>query len=111
MMPDDISESFNDDSIDENAFIQREKRKSHRQNTRAYFSMSINSSMLEGLGANISESGGYFVTCDEIPVDLKIKSRNKEKQVFAKIVRIDRISEGSLGIALQFESRMLDSDI
>lgn len=103
MLDHDHNEEMND-----NTLIQREKRSSTRKQTCSQFSLTIDAAQLEGAGSNISQTGAYFVTCDEIPVQVKIKCGEKVHNVYARIVRIDSVSKGSQGIALEFETRILD---
>lgn len=94
--------------VDEKILIEREKRRSPRKVTCSRFEMNTELAVIEGTGSNISQEGAYFVTCDEVPVEVKIRGEHGERRVRAKIVRIDRISEGSLGVAVRFETRLLD---
>lgn len=89
-------------------FIEREKRSTNRKNTCSEFVLTIDGAQIEGAGSNISPTGAYFVTCDEIPVELVIRGKHEERTVAARIVRIDRISKGSRGMALRFETRLKD---
>lgn len=95
-----------DGEVDEATFIKQEKRRSSRKPTRAVFFMSLNESRIEGVGSNISREGAYFITCDEIPVELEIQEDEGERKVFGKIKRIEYISDGTKGIAVQFDNKL-----
>jgi hypothetical protein len=99
---------YDPDSELRNTFIEREKRSSNRKNTCSEFVLTIDGAQIEGAGSNISQTGAYMVTCDEIPVELVIRGKHEERTVSARIVRIDKISEGSRGVALRFETRLKD---
>jgi hypothetical protein len=98
-------------SFDEATFIKKEKRSTQRQPTRAQFCMKVNIDSMEGVGSNISQTGAYFITCDEIPVELTIEGKHKSIDAVGQIVRVDRISEGSIGIAIKFDTRIFDVEI
>lgn len=93
---------------EERLIVEKEKRSSARKPTCSYFTLSIDKAAIEGAGSNISQTGAYFVTCDEIPVELVIRCKDKEKKVGGWIKRIDQISEGSKGVAIQFDRRLTD---
>ena len=105
-----IHESSQDDAPgiekDEQVLIAREKRSTSRQPSRARFKVKVDESLMEGMGTNISQTGAYFVTCDEVMVELKIEGVHGRRDVPARIVRMDRISESSFGIAVRFDHRI-----
>ena len=95
------------DACDDRIAIEREKRHSSRKTSRSAFVMTVNPIEIEGVGSNISQTGAYFVTCDEIPVELVIKDGQGERKIPGKIVRIDTVIEGSHGVAVHFDTRQL----
>jgi hypothetical protein len=101
-------EPVHSEGFDERTLIEREKRNSSRTTSRSTFSMTVNPGQIEGVGSNISQTGAYFVTCDEISVELLIRDDFGERIVPGRIVRIETVSEGSNGVAIQFETRLLD---
>ena len=105
-MSDDRTKPSGKDRMDETVFIQQEKRRSRRKLTRASFTMSLSEGQIEGVGSNISSVGAYFVTCDEITVQLEIRGEAGERKVFGKIKRIEDISDGTRGIAIEFDTRL-----
>jgi hypothetical protein len=64
-----------------------------------------------GGGQNVSRSGAYFVTSDEIPVEVSFSANGKETQVAGRIIRIDSVSPGTFGIAVEFGQRLPDSKL
>ena len=96
------------ESQDERTLIEREKRHSSRKSSRSTFSMMVQDCQIDGVGSNISQTGAYFVTCDDISVELIIRDGHGERKVPGKIVRIETVSEGSSGVAIRFETRLLD---
>jgi hypothetical protein len=99
---------YDQEGEEEDIIIQREKRRSNRKQTCSIFNMTVHTSQIEGVGSNLSKDGAYFVTCDEIPVELVILGEHEKRSVHGRIVRIDRISEGSQGMAIRFDARLLD---
>lgn len=108
---DDNSIHEENPSMDEGVYIEKEKRGYNRKPTRASFTMVMEPHQVDGIGNNISQKGAYFVTCDNIPVELIIKGANGSRSVYGNIVRIDRVSESSMGVAVEFESRILDTEL
>ena len=70
--------------------------------------MTLNLAEVTGVGTNVSQTGAYFVTGDEIPVELTLEKKGRQKVVYGKIVRLEQISEGSQGVAIEFDTRLLD---
>ncbi|MHC4944658.1 MAG: PilZ domain-containing protein [Planctomycetota bacterium] len=92
----------------ERNLIEKEKRSAARKATCSRFVVNIDSATIEGAGSNISQTGAYFVTCDEIPVEVVIEDEGREHRVQGRITRIDTVSKGSQGVAIQFERRLLE---
>jgi hypothetical protein len=110
-MLDNDPEKEKEPGKDENIFIQREKRGAQRKPIRASFSMTIEGARVEGMGKDVSQTGAYFITGEDIPVEVTIKSDNGEQTVMGKIVRIDQIGTAAQGIAVQFDTRITDMRI
>jgi hypothetical protein len=107
-MTDRRQEYPNEEPWNQNVLIQREKRKSPRNPVHTTFSLSIQATQVGGMGSDMSQKGAYFVTSDDIPVELTIEREGEERTVTGKIVRMDPVSEGTQGIAIQFDTRVLD---
>jgi len=88
-----------------------ERRGNVRHKTHAVFTARINASHLLGGGRDISRGGAYFVTSDEIPVELTFSVKDKETGVTGRIVRIESIHPGTWGIAVEFDSRIPESQL
>ena len=106
-MSEHILDAIHTSGIDEATFIKREKRGHLRKPIRSFITALLTPVRIEGIGSNLSETGAYFVTCDDIPVEIMIQEGNKERKIYGKIVRIDSISEGSHGVAIEFDTRQL----
>jgi hypothetical protein len=96
------------DRTGDRTMIEKEKRSSVRKTTCCRFVVTIDSATIEGAGSNISQTGAYFVTCDEIPANIVIQEDGREREIQGRIMRIDTVSKGSQGIAIQFDRRLLD---
>ncbi len=88
--------------------IQSEKRRALRKSDCSEFKLDIDSASIGGFGSDISRTGAYIVTCDEISIAITIKASNREQKVSGRIVRIDSISKGSHGVAIQFDTPLKD---
>lgn len=88
-----------------------ERRGNVRQTTHAVFTVRTTDAQLMGGGQNVSRTGAYFVTSDEIPVEVRFVANGKETQVAGKIVRIDSVSPGTFGIAIEFGQRLPESKL
>ncbi|MEW6743269.1 MAG: PilZ domain-containing protein [Planctomycetota bacterium] len=83
--------------------IRVEKRGSPRKPTTATFTVHIDSTSLFGAGRNISRGGAYLVTSDPISVEVSWRDRGGERVARGRLVRIERLTSESLGVALQFD--------
>ena len=88
-----------------------DRRGNVRQTTHAVFTVRMSEAQLMGGGQNVSRSGAYFITSDEIPVEISFSSNGKETQVAGRIVRIDSVSPGTFGIAVEFGQRLPESQL
>jgi hypothetical protein len=88
-----------------------ERRGNVRQTTHAVFTVRMTDAQLMGGGQNVSRSGAYFVTSDEIPVEVRFVANGKETEVSGKIARIDSVSPGTFGIAIEFGQRLPESKL
>ena len=88
-----------------------DRRGNVRQTTHAVFTVRMNEAQLMGGGQNLSRSGAYFVTSDEIPIEICFIANGKETQTGGKIVRIDTVSPGTYGIAIEFGQRLPESKL
>ena len=81
-----------------------EKRGSRREPTRASFHIEVTPTTIEGAGRDLSDSGASLITSDALKVRVRIRDEfGEEREVDARIVRIESVTEESWGIALQFD--------
>jgi PilZ domain-containing protein len=88
-----------------------DRRGNVRATTHAVFTVRMGEAQLMGGGQNLSRSGAYFVTSDEIPIEICFVANGKETQTGGKIVRIDTVSPGTYGIAIEFGQRLPESKL
>jgi hypothetical protein len=88
-----------------------ERRGNVRATTHAVFTVRMTEAQLMGGGQNVSRSGAYFVTSDEIPIEVRFVANGRETQTAGKIVRIDTVSPGTYGIAIEFGQRLPESKL
>lgn len=88
-----------------------ERRGNGRTMTHAVFTVRMTEAQLMGGGQNVSRSGAYFVTSDEIPIEIRFIANGRETQTGGKIVRIDSVSPGTYGIAIEFGQRLPESKL
>ena len=88
-----------------------ERRGNVRRLTHAVFTARFDAQQIMGGGRDVSRSGAYFMTSDELKFDVSFAAEGKEIRVPAKIVRIEQISPGTLGVALQFDRRLHEHEL
>jgi hypothetical protein len=88
-----------------------ERRGNARRSTHAVFTARVDASQLMGGGRDVSRGGAYFVTSDELKLEVAFCVKGMETRVPARIVRIEALSPGTLGIAVQFERRLRESEL
>lgn len=88
-----------------------ERRGNVRHPTHAVFTARLGEVQLMGGGRDVSRSGAFFFTSDEIPLEVSFTINGKETKVPAKIVRIESISPGTFGIAVQFDHRLTEGEM
>ena len=88
-----------------------ERRGNVRQTTHAVFTARLSAVQLLGGGRDISRSGAYFTTSDEIPCEVTFNVDGRDTTVGARIVRIDAVSPGTFGIAIHFDQRLTESQL
>jgi len=81
----------------------RERRGNPRRPFTAVFSVRFAEASFLGAGRDLSEDGAYLVTSDELKVDVTFELDGHETRVPARLVRVDPVAHGSLGIALRFD--------
>ena len=64
-----------------------------------------------GGGRDVSRSGAYFITSDEVRLEVCFESNGREVRAPAKIIRVEQVSPGTYGIAVQFERRLHDHEL
>ena len=107
-MPDSTSAAPNDDS---ESALQKDRRGNPRRSTFAVFTMRFPETAVMGAGKNVSTGGAYFVTSDEVQVELCFEKGGDEKKISARLVRMDRISPGTMGVAVKFENPLADEEL
>jgi hypothetical protein len=88
-----------------------ERRGNVRRLTHAVFTARMEPSAVLGGGRDLSRSGAYFITSDEVKLEVSFSSNGREITVPAKVIRMESISPGTLGIAVQFERRLHDHEL
>jgi hypothetical protein len=88
-----------------------ERRGNVRTTTHAVFTARLSAVQLLGGGRDISRSGAYFTTSDEIPCEVTFNVNGHDTTVGARIVRIDAVSPGTFGVAIHFDQRLPDSQL
>ncbi len=88
-----------------------ERRGNVRRPTHAIFTARFEPSQVMGGGRDISRSGAYFVTSDELRLEMAYDKDGREVRTPAKIVRIEQLSPGTFGIAVQFERRLHEHEL
>ena len=83
-----------------------ERRGNPRRSFTAVFSLRFSEDTCLGAGRDLSGNGAYVVTSDELAVDVTFEMDGKETRVPARVVRVDPIAHGSLGIAIRFDKRV-----
>ncbi len=58
-----------------------------------------------GAGRDVSENGAYFITGDEIKAEVSYEVKGKEVTVPATVSRIERVSAGTMGVAVRFDHK------
>jgi len=91
--------------------LQSDRRGNPRRPTIAVFTMRFPESSLMGAGKDVSTGGAYFVTSDDVRVEVCFERGGKEKKVGARLIRMDRITSGTLGVAVEFDRALKDSDL
>jgi hypothetical protein len=88
-----------------------ERRGNTRRATHAVFTARMEPSQVMGGGRDVSRSGAYFITSDEIRLEVAFSSNGREVRAPAKIIRVEAVSPGTLGIAVAFERRLHDHEL
>ena len=90
---------------------QVERRGNVRRATHSIFTARIPEQPVLGGGRDVSRGGAYFITSDELRLEVTFTSNGREVHAPAKIVRIEQLSPGTLGVAVQFERRLHDHEL
>jgi hypothetical protein len=88
-----------------------ERRGNVRRPTHAVFTARMEPGQVMGGGRDVSRSGAYFITSDEIRLDVSFSSAGRNVTVPARLVRIEQLSPGTLGVAVQFERRLHEHEL
>ena len=88
-----------------------ERRGNVRQTMHAVFMARFSAIQFLGGGRDISRSGAYFMTSDEIPCEVTFNVDGQDTTLGARIVRIDAVSPGTFGIAVHFDQRLPESKL
>lgn len=88
-----------------------ERRGNTRAPTHAVFTARLESSQVMGGGRDVSRTGAYFITSDEIRLDVTFSANGREVRAPAKVIRMESISPGTLGVAVQFERRLHEHEL
>ena len=98
------------ESAEPTRFSGLDRRGNPRRPTMAVVTLRFPEGTIMGAGRDLSRTGAYFITSDEIQVDVQLECDGKEVRTPAKLVRIDNLSPGTHGIAVHFE-RELEEDL
>lgn len=96
---------------DVSELLASERRGNPRQETFAIFTMRFPEGTVLGTGRNISRSGGYFVSSDEVHVEVLYEKDGVEHRAPARLVRADTIAPGTTGYAVEFSPRLAEGDL
>ncbi|MSR45484.1 MAG: PilZ domain-containing protein [Planctomycetes bacterium] len=88
-----------------------ERRGNVRRATHAIFTGRFEPAQVMGGGRDVSRSGAYFITSDEVRLEVCFDSNGREVRAPAKIIRVEQVSPGTYGIAVQFERRLHDHEL
>jgi len=88
-----------------------ERRGNVRSPTHAVFTARMEPSQVMGGGRDVSRSGAYFITSDEFKLEVTFSAGGRELRVPARIARIEALSAGTLGIAVQFDRRLHEHEL
>jgi len=88
-----------------------ERRGNTRSPTHAVFTARLEPSQVMGGGRDVSRTGAYFITSDEIRLEVTFTSNGREVRAPAKVIRMESISPGTLGVAVQFERRLHEHEL
>ncbi len=88
-----------------------ERRGNVRRPIHAIFTARIEPTQLMGGGRDVSRGGAYFVTSDDLKLEVTFQSGGREVRAPAHVIRIEQISAGTLGIAVQFERRLHEHEL
>lgn len=88
-----------------------ERRGNVRRPTHAVFTARFDHVSVMGGGRDISRSGAYFITSDELPLEVSFTLDGREVRVPAKVMRMEQLSPDTLGIAVQFDRRLRDGEL
>jgi hypothetical protein len=77
------------------------RRRAERQDIEAAVSLRLPEIELEGGSANLSKTGIYFVTGDELCVEVWIQGEDQPRR--GRIVRVGQLREGELGVAVRLD--------
>ncbi len=88
-----------------------ERRGNVRRGTHAVMTARLEPSQVMGGGRDVSRTGAYFITSDEIRIELVFSAGGREVRAPAKITRVEALSPGTLGIAVQFERRLHENEL
>ena len=80
-----------------------ERRGNPRRSHTAVFSMRFTEGSILGAGRDVATGGAYFVSSDDVKVEVTFEIDGCERKVPGRVVRMDQLSASSLGIALQFD--------
>ena len=82
-----------------------DRRGNPRRSTVAVFTLRFSEESLMGAGRDVSDNGAYFITGDDIQTEVSYEVKGKEVTVPATVVRIERISAGTMGVAVRFDRK------
>ena len=88
-----------------------DRRRHPRKESPRALTLRLTDAPMLAAGRDVSASGAYVVTGDEIPVEVLLESGGRETIVAAKLVRIDAIAHGTLGIALRFDRDLTPQEL
>ena len=88
-----------------------DRRGNVRHPTHAVFTARFDASQVMGGGRDISRSGAYFITSDELKIEVSYTANGREIKAPAKLIRVEAISPGTLGIAVEFQRRLHEHEL
>ena len=86
----------------EERVIPTERRGNPRRPFTAVFTIRFSENTVLGSSKDVSPNGAYFVTNDDVEVEVQFEIDGKETRVPGRIIRLEEVARGSKGVAVEF---------